>query len=124
MNSVTDAELLNVCGPSWAAMTPAQRARYGPPMVYTPAPTLFVIAGLLDLVREFPRAVRSEGLARVARRWDATPSVIALAERIDNLDGFRTLVPQTQTLATPPNKKPRSLHEIPGTTPRSLMLLP
>jgi hypothetical protein len=109
---MTPGEALAVCGPSWTRMTVEQREDYGPPLVVGPrsdAPTLRTIAGLLDLVREFPRTVSSEGLARTARRWDATPAVVALAEQVDALDAAPAPMLHARTLAALPSCAPRSL---------------
>jgi len=117
---MTDIELLQACGPSWAAMTPDQRARYGPPL--DDAPTLYTVAALIELVCEFPRAVRSEGLPTVARRWGAMSAVVSLAKSIDDLGEVTEFTSQKRTLATLPSPVRRSLMEFPSARAPSLML--
>lgn len=117
---MSDMELLEACGPSWAAMTSDRRARYGPPL--EAAPNLLTIAALIDLVCEFPRAVRSEGLFTVALRWGATQAVVSLATSIDGLGGVTEVTPQKRTLATLPSTARRSLMELPSARTQSLLL--
>ena len=117
---LSDMKLLEACGPSWAAMTSDQRSRYGPPL--EAVPSLLTIAALIDLVSEFPRAVRCEGLFTVARRWGATQAVVSLAKAIDELGDVPEVTPQKRTLATLPSPVRRSLMELPSARTQSLML--
>jgi hypothetical protein len=74
---------LDLLGPSWAAMSDAQRAAYGP--TYAPAPivvSLESIRDLVDLALQFPRAVQTDGLSAVAARWGEPAPVCELARAL------------------------------------------
>jgi hypothetical protein len=75
---------IDVFGPSWDAMSGAQRERRGPALVATAFEyPLAVVADLLEIVVRYPRAIEVEGIAPVVHRRGYDPRVIDLAAHLD-----------------------------------------
>lgn len=71
---------LDDLGPSWSAMSPEQRARYGPPIALM-SETERALRRVLELRRQMPVLAREEGLAWLARMAGEPEWVQALGER-------------------------------------------
>jgi hypothetical protein len=86
---LSDEEILDVVGPSWGAMTPQERADYGPPLALPlieerQVATVPEALQLVDLAVRFPEGVYEHGLEAVARACVMPPRVVWLAKMVDN----------------------------------------
>ena len=94
---------LALLGPSWAAMTPAQRAAYGPEYESREASHgLLAIDAVVDLALRFPRCIGDQGFLAIALRLRYPPPVLRLAEQLDNIDDFDALAGETDSSASLP----------------------
>jgi hypothetical protein len=97
---------LALLGPSWAAMTPAQRAAYGPEHESRDTSHgLLAIDAVVDLALRFPRCIRDQGFLAIARRLRYRPAVLRLAEQLDNIDDLDALAEESDYSAGLPLRR-------------------
>lgn len=116
-HGMTPDEVLDVVGPSWSAMTPAQRERYGSRdaiRAAIPDPVVEACADLLRLALEMPKTMRHEGLEYVAERFSTERETLSLAHAIaasetleDEIGEY--IAPPADSLPTAPVAQPKVL---------------
>jgi hypothetical protein len=86
-HGLTDEEILDVCGPSWAGMSSREREEYGPLFVPSRSvhrvATVFEASELVQLAVRFPEGVWEHGVEPVARACLASTRVVELAAMVD-----------------------------------------